>query len=208
LASSTSPASGSTRGSRYALLAQGALTPAIAHLDIDQQGFAWLPEADFVGHFAADVHPVKARDMFAVQQPLPVSAYDDVMGVPAWKSLPSWFLVADGDKTIPPDAERLFAKRMGATTVEVSSNHVAMVSHPDDVRLACSGQRCTAAPTARASSTTRTGNRKRTWTAFCSSTTSRWQPMSRSLSASTPTSTKWSISMSDQAVDGQSRLTP
>jgi pimeloyl-ACP methyl ester carboxylesterase len=55
------------------------------------------------------------------------------MGTPAWKSLPSWFLVADGDQTIPPDAERLFAHRMGATTVEVATNHVAMVSHPDDV---------------------------------------------------------------------------
>jgi pimeloyl-ACP methyl ester carboxylesterase len=116
-----------------ALLKQGPPTPAIAHLDIDQQGFAWLPEEDFVGHFAADVDPVKARVMFAVQQPLTISAYDDVMGVPAWKALPSWFMVADGDQTIPPDAERLFAKRMGATTVEISSNHVAMVSHPDDV---------------------------------------------------------------------------
>jgi pimeloyl-ACP methyl ester carboxylesterase len=55
------------------------------------------------------------------------------MGVPAWKSLPSWFLVADGDQAIPPDAERQFAARMGATTVEVPTNHVAMVSHPDDV---------------------------------------------------------------------------
>ena len=42
-------------------------------------------------------------------------------------------MVADGDQTIPPDAERQFAARMGATTVEVSSNHVAMVSHPDEV---------------------------------------------------------------------------
>jgi hypothetical protein len=56
-----------------------------------------------------------------------------MMGVPAWKSLPSWFLVAEGDQAIPPDAERLFAKRMNATTTEVSTNHVAMVSHPDDV---------------------------------------------------------------------------
>ena len=116
-----------------ALLAQGPPTPALAHLDVDKQGFAWLPEDDFVGHFAADVDPVKARVMFAVQQPLTISALDDVMGVPAWKSLPSWFLVADGDQTIPPDAERLFAKRMGATTVEIASNHVAMVSHPEDV---------------------------------------------------------------------------
>jgi pimeloyl-ACP methyl ester carboxylesterase len=116
-----------------ALLAQGAPTPALAHLDVDKQGFAWLPEDDFVGHFAADVDPVKARVMFAVQQPLTISALEDVMGVPTWKSLPSWFLVADGDQAIPPDAERLFAKRMGATTVEISSNHVAMVSHPEDV---------------------------------------------------------------------------
>jgi pimeloyl-ACP methyl ester carboxylesterase len=116
-----------------ALLAQGAPTPALAHLEVDKQGFAWLPEGDFVGHFAADVDSVKARVMFAVQQPLTWSALDDVMGVPAWKALPTWFMVADGDQTIPPDAERQFAKRMGATTVEISSNHVAMVSHPEDV---------------------------------------------------------------------------
>src|SRR6266498_4693038 len=66
------------------LLAQGPPTPALAHLDVDQQGFAWLPEDDFVDHFAADVDPVKARVMHAVQQPLAGSALQDVMGVPAW----------------------------------------------------------------------------------------------------------------------------
>ncbi len=71
--------------------------------------------------------------MYAVQQPLSVSALADVMGVPAWKSLPSWYLVATDDEAIPPDAERLFAQRMGATIVEVASGHVAMVSHPDEV---------------------------------------------------------------------------
>jgi len=116
------------------LLAQGGPpTPALAHLDIDKQGFAWLPEDDFVNHFAADVDPVKARVMFAVQQPLATSTFEDVMGVPAWKSHPSWFLVAADDQAIPPDAERQFAKRMGATTVEVPTGHVAMVSHPDEV---------------------------------------------------------------------------
>src|SRR5215472_13272034 len=57
-----------------ALLAQGPPTPALAHLDIDKQGFAWLLEDDFVNHFAADVDPVKARVMYAVQQPLSASA--------------------------------------------------------------------------------------------------------------------------------------
>jgi pimeloyl-ACP methyl ester carboxylesterase len=114
------------------LLEQGPPTPALANLDMDDEGFAWLPEDDFVGHFAADVDPAQARVMWSVQQPLHWSALGDVMGVPAWKSLPSWFLVADGDQAIPPDAERQFAARMGADTVEVASNHVAMVSHPDE----------------------------------------------------------------------------
>ena len=68
-----------------------------------------------------------------MQQALASSAFTDVMGVPAWKSLPSWYLVAQNDEAIPPDAERLFASRMGATTVEVASGHVAMLSHPQKV---------------------------------------------------------------------------
>src|SRR5712675_1399006 len=116
-----------------ALLSQGPVTPALAHLFTDQQGFGWLPEDDFVGHFAADVDPVKARVMYAVQQPISMSAFDDVMGEPAWKSQPTWYLVAQNDEAIPADAERQFASRMGATTVEVPASHVAMVSHPAEV---------------------------------------------------------------------------
>ncbi len=113
-----------------ALLSQGPVTPALAHLFTDEQGFGWLSEEDFVGHFAADVDPLEAKVMYAVQQPLPVAAFNDIMGTPAWKALPSWYLVATGDQAIPPDAERQFAARMGATTIEISSSHLAMVSHP------------------------------------------------------------------------------
>jgi pimeloyl-ACP methyl ester carboxylesterase len=116
-----------------AMLGQGPPTPALAHLDIDAQGFAWLPEEDFVKHFAADVDPVRARVMCAVQQPVAAAAFQDVMGVPAWRSVPTWYMVATADEAIPPDAERQFASRMGATTIEVPSSHVAMVSHPDEV---------------------------------------------------------------------------
>ncbi len=116
-----------------ALLGAGPPTPALAHLIVDEQGFSWLPEDDYVAHFASDVDPVKARVMHAVQQGLSMSTFEDVMGVPAWKSLPSWYLVATEDEAIPPDAERMFAQRMGATTVEVPSSHVAMVSHPGEV---------------------------------------------------------------------------
>jgi pimeloyl-ACP methyl ester carboxylesterase len=116
-----------------ALLGAGPPTPALAHLIVDEQGFAWLPEEDFVSHFASDVDRVKARVMHTVQQGLSMSTFEDVMGVPAWKSHPTWYLVATEDQAIPPDAERMFAQRMGATTVEVPSSHVAMVSHPDQV---------------------------------------------------------------------------
>ena len=116
-----------------ALLSQGPVTPALEHLVTDKQGFGWLSEEDFVNHFAADVDPAKAKVMYAVQQALAGSAFTDVIGTPAWKSLPSWYLVAKDDQAIPPEAEMQFAKRMGATTVEVASSHVAMVSHPQAV---------------------------------------------------------------------------
>src|SRR5690348_14334117 len=113
-----------------ALLSQGPVTPALAHLFTDEQGFGWLSEDDFVKHFAGDVDPTKAKVMYAVQQPLAGSAFADVMAVPAWKTLPSWYLVATNDEAIPPDVERLFANRMGATIVEVASSHLPMASHP------------------------------------------------------------------------------
>ncbi len=119
-----------------ALLGGGPPTPSLAHLSVDEQGFAWIPEEDFVGHFAGDVDPAKSRVLYAVQQGLSMSTFEDVMAVPAWRSIPSWYLVATNDEAIPPDAERMFAKRMGATTVEVPSGHLAMVTHPaETVRL-------------------------------------------------------------------------
>jgi pimeloyl-ACP methyl ester carboxylesterase len=116
-----------------ALLGAGPPTPSLAHLIIDSQGFGWLPEDDFVEHFAAGVDPDRARVLHAVQQPISLSTFDDVMGEPAWKSHPTWYLVAANDEAIPPDAERQFAARMGATTVEVEAGHLAMLSHVGDV---------------------------------------------------------------------------
>jgi pimeloyl-ACP methyl ester carboxylesterase len=116
-----------------ALLQQGPPAPAIAHLSLDKQGYGWLPKDDFVNYFASDVDRVKATVMFAVQQPIAGSAFAEVMGEAAWKSFPSWYLVAQSDQAIPPDVQRLFAKRMGATVVEVNSSHLPMVSHPDEV---------------------------------------------------------------------------
>ncbi len=115
------------------LLSQGPPAPALAHQFIDNEGFVWLTEDDFVNHFAGDVDPVKAEVLYAVQQPLAASAFDEVMTVPAWKFLPSWYLVSKDDQALPPDAQRAFANRMNATAVEVPSGHLAMVSHPAEV---------------------------------------------------------------------------
>ena len=115
-----------------ALLSQGPTPPALAHLFTDKQGYMWQPQDDFVQHFAADVDPVRAKVMHAVQQPIASSTFSEAMGVPAWKSLPSWYLIATQDQAIPPDAQRMFASRMGATTSEVPASHVPMVSYPDE----------------------------------------------------------------------------
>src|SRR5438132_8067936 len=97
-----------------ALLGGGPPSPALAHLIVDEQGYGWLPEDDFVGHFAADVDPKTARVLCAVQQGLSMSTFEDVMGTPAWKSFPTSYLVATNDQALPPDATRMFAKRMSA----------------------------------------------------------------------------------------------
>ena len=131
---SISRRSGSTRGNH---------SEGCSHRDLRRQrwptgssmseGFVWLTENDFVNHFAGDVDPVKAKALYAVQQPLSASAFDEVMTVPTWKLMPSWYLVAQDDQALPADVERMFANCMGATTVEVRSGHLAMVSHPDAV---------------------------------------------------------------------------
>jgi pimeloyl-ACP methyl ester carboxylesterase len=105
----------------------------LAHQFVDHEGLVWLTEDDFVNHFAGDVDPFKAKVLHAVQQPLSASAFNEVMAVPAWKLLPTWYLVAQDDEALPADVERMFANRMGATTVEVRSGHLAMVSHPEEV---------------------------------------------------------------------------
>lgn len=115
------------------LLGGGPPTPALANLVVDEKGFGWLPEEDFVGHFAGDLDPEEARVLYAVQQPISLSTFEYTMGVPTWKSVPSWFVVATEDEAIPADAERQFAARMGATTVEVEAGHLVMVTHPEIV---------------------------------------------------------------------------
>jgi pimeloyl-ACP methyl ester carboxylesterase len=93
----------------------------------------YITPADFHQVFCADVPARQSALMAAEQRPLALSTFGDVSGVPAWKTIPSWYMVAQHDHAIPPATERFMAKRMKATTVEEDSSHVAMISHPADV---------------------------------------------------------------------------
>jgi pimeloyl-ACP methyl ester carboxylesterase len=81
--------------------------------------------------FAADVSRRVANQMFATQRPLTQAAFESVSGAPAWKAIPSWYLVASDDRTIPPATQRFMAERAGAQTSEVRSSHVAHISRPN-----------------------------------------------------------------------------
>jgi pimeloyl-ACP methyl ester carboxylesterase len=82
--------------------------------------------------------------MAASQRPGSLSTLGEPSGVPAWKTIPSWYLVANQDRAIPPAAERFMAERMGAHTIQIDSSHVAMISHPGVVtRLILDADRAT-----------------------------------------------------------------
>src|SRR5262249_33309834 len=87
----------------------------------------------FAQAFAADVDPILARVMAVVQKPLSVASFKGKPGAPAWKKLPSWYMVGTNDQMIPPAAEEFMAKRMGATMVKVPASHASLVSRPTEV---------------------------------------------------------------------------
>jgi pimeloyl-ACP methyl ester carboxylesterase len=98
----------------------------------DSLGFAWIDPAAFPANFAQDIPVREGRVLAAVQKPI-AGILAEPAGPPAWKRLPSWYLVSTRDRMINPDLERFLAARMGATTVEVRSSHASPVSHPHQV---------------------------------------------------------------------------
>jgi pimeloyl-ACP methyl ester carboxylesterase len=90
----------------------------------------YITPSAFHNVFCADLPATTAAVMAATQRPIDAAALGEPSGVPAWKTIPSWYLVASNDQAIPPATERFMAKRAGATTVEIASSHVAMISHP------------------------------------------------------------------------------
>jgi len=98
-----------------------------------QDGYLFLDKAKFPASFAGDVDNERAAFMADSQVPWGVGALSGTISEPAWKTKPSWYLVATDDKMIPPAAQRFMSKRAGSTVVEVAGSHAIYVSQPNAV---------------------------------------------------------------------------
>jgi len=98
-----------------------------------QDGFLFLDRSKFQASFAADVEGSAAKFMADSQVPWGLDALSGAITQPAWRSKPSWYLVATNDRMIPPDAQRAMSKRAGSTVVEVEGSHAVYVSQPQAV---------------------------------------------------------------------------
>jgi pimeloyl-ACP methyl ester carboxylesterase len=120
------------QGETMKALAGGSPQPAGASaIRPDAQGYLWLDREGVVKYFAPDIDSGKARVLGAVQKPIAASEVFDEhpFDEPTWKFVPSWYIVAEKDQMIPPDAERFMAKRANATVTSISASHVVMISH-------------------------------------------------------------------------------
>src|SRR5258708_6885407 len=98
-----------------------------------QNRHLFLDKAKFAASFAADVETEKAAFMADSQVPWGVEALSGTITEPAWKTKPSWYLVATDDKMIPPTAQRFMSQRAGSTVVEAAGSHAIYVSQPNAV---------------------------------------------------------------------------
>ena len=117
----------------YAALTKKFPTPPATAGLVYQDGFGGLTEHAFLQDFANGVDRTRARVLFAVQGRVSASLFADRTTAAAWRSKPSWYAVSKRDRTISPELERFLAKRMKATTIEVDSGHLSMITHPREI---------------------------------------------------------------------------
>jgi pimeloyl-ACP methyl ester carboxylesterase len=111
------------------LAKQGPPSPGSAAIEADAHGFLWINREKFHDSFAGGATADEASVMAAVQKPLSFAAFGGKEGTPAWKAIPSWYLVCTEDQMIPPPAQEFLAKRMNAAVRSVPSSHCPFVSH-------------------------------------------------------------------------------
>jgi len=103
-------------------------TEIFAHIEV-ADGHVWM-RPDGVKYFAGDLSEQEQKLVWAVHNAPPADLFNQKMPGTAWRSKPTWYIVARNDRTVHPELERFVAKRMGATTYEVDSSHVPMLSNP------------------------------------------------------------------------------
>jgi pimeloyl-ACP methyl ester carboxylesterase len=109
-----------------------AMPPATTGIKPTKDGYFYIDPAVFHADFAADV-PLAKTEFMAISQVLfSADSFTSQIKSPAWRSKPSWYMVATADRSINPDQERMMAKRANAKTIEVNSSHVAYISHPKE----------------------------------------------------------------------------
>jgi pimeloyl-ACP methyl ester carboxylesterase len=107
-----------------------AVPPATTGIKATADGYFYIDPAVFHADFAADV-PKATADFMAISQVLiSADSFTSQIKTPAWRSRPTWYMVATADRSINPEQERMMAKRAHAKTIEVNSSHVAYISHP------------------------------------------------------------------------------
>jgi pimeloyl-ACP methyl ester carboxylesterase len=116
-------------------------TDVLSHIEVADGRIWLLPEG--IDSLAGDLSEQEKKLVWATQCVPAPDLFDAKVGGTPWRSKPSWYIVAKNDRTIQPDCERFLAKRMGATTTEVVSSHVVMLSQPqvviDVIRKAIKG---------------------------------------------------------------------
>ncbi len=116
------------------LFAQYPATPLLHHVVPSyRKGYVWCDPSWFPQVFAQDLDLPFARELAITQKPIQPACFAALSGPPAWKKIPSWYLVSTNDHCINPASERFMAKRMGAKTHEIASSHIAPLSHPSEV---------------------------------------------------------------------------
>jgi pimeloyl-ACP methyl ester carboxylesterase len=120
-------------GEDYTALAKTFPTPPASAGIVFDGDEGRLTEAAFLRDFAGDLPTAQARVLYATQQPFHRALLTGKTTHAAWRSKPSFYAVSTEDRTINPDLERFMARRMGATTIEVKSSHLSLISHPQEI---------------------------------------------------------------------------
>lgn len=120
-------------GEDYGALAGRFAEPPANRGLVFKDGFGGLTEEAFLSDFANGVAPERARALYAVQGRVSEALFGERVSEAAWRTKPCWYAISKDDRTTSPDLERFLAKRMGATTVEIDSGHLSLVTHPEQI---------------------------------------------------------------------------